>query len=178
NCTAKCPFDASYEVLNERLFNQTLVPVAKQYTLTPLTKNTASGFPTKAVFVHDEMLSAAHALLKQPFPKFFVFDPKVHGDWSLNRLQFVADCLNEMEEVQVWVGDTYEVLMSKGVGQVLTQDTPNLKLKELLAPFLPRWEPVAKFVDIEISEKRLKRFSRYWDKVGPIVMGDTQYRKP
>jgi deoxyribodipyrimidine photo-lyase len=83
-----------------------------------------------------------------------------------------------MEEVEVWAGDTYEILMSKGVGQVLTQDTPNLKIKELLAPFLPKWEPVAKFANVEISEKRLKRFSRYWEKVGPVVLGDALYRKP
>lgn len=172
NCAVACPFDASYEVLNDRLFNQTLVPVARQYTLTALPKNAVSGFPTKAVFIHDEMLSAAHTLLKQPFPKFFVFDPKVHGNWTLNRLQFMADCLSEMQEVEVWLGDTYEVLMSKGVGQVLTQDTPNLKIKELLAPFSPKWEPVAKLADVEISDKRLKRFSRYWDKVGPVVLGE------
>ena len=178
DCKAKCPFDASYEVLNDRLFNQTLVPVARQYTLTSLPKNAVSGFPTKAVFVHDEMLSASHALLKQPFPKFFIFDPKIYGEWSLNRLQFMADCLNEMEEVEVWSGDTYEVLISKGVGQLVTQDTPNLKIKELLAPFSPKWEPIAKFVDVELSEKRLRRFSRYWEKVGPVVLGDAIYRKP
>lgn len=172
DCQAQCPFDASHEALNDRLFNQTLVPVAMQYVLTPLPKKTMSGFPTTAVFVHDEMLSAAHALLKKPLPKIFVFDPAVHGAWSLNRLQFVADCLNEMEDVEVWLGDTYEVLMHRNVGQVLTQDTPNRKIRALLEPFLPKWEPVAKFVDVKISAQRLKRFSRYWEKVGPLVLGD------
>jgi hypothetical protein len=28
-------------------------------------------------------------------------------------------------------------------------------------------------VDIEVNPKRLKRFSRYWDKVGPYVLGVT-----
>lgn len=177
-CTVNCPFDASYEALNARLFNLSLTSAAKQYAVTPLPVNNISSFPTKAVFIHDEMLSAAHALLTMPFPKIFVFDPKIHGLWSLNRLQFIADSLNEMEEVEVWSGDTYEVLMSRGVGQLITQDTPNRQLKELLAPFLPKWEPPAKFADVEISEKRLKRFSRYWEKVGPIVMGDADYRKP
>lgn len=177
-CTADCPFDASYEQLNDRLFNQTLVPVAKQYSLTPIPKRTISGIPTIAVFVHDEMLSAAHTLLSKPLPKIFVFDPKIHGAWSLNRLQFVADCLSEMEEVEVWLGDTYDVLTARGVGQVMTQETPNCKIKELLAPFSPKWEPVAKFVDVDISPQRLKRFSRYWEKVGPLVLGDDSYRKP
>lgn len=172
NCKAQCPFDASNEALNDRLFNQTLVPVAKTYTLTPLPKKAVSGFPTVAVFVHDEMLSAAHAFLQQPFPKIFVFDPVIHGDWPLKRLQFVADCLSEMENVEVWLGDTYDILMQKGVGQVLTQDTANLKIKALLMPFSPKWQPVAKFTNVEISEKRLKRFSRYWEKVGPVVLGN------
>lgn len=178
NCQVKCPFDSSYEVLNDRLFNKTLVPIAKKYVILPLPKNAVSSFSTMAVFIHDEMLSAAHALLKQPFPKIFVFDPQLHGSWTLKRLQFVADCLSEMEQVEVWVGNTYEILMKKGVGQLITQDTPNLKIKELLAPFLPNWHPVAKFTDVEVSEKRLKRFSRYWEKVGPVVLGDEIHRKP
>ena len=177
-CKVECPFDASYEVLNDRLFNKTLVPIAKQYPILPVTTKSLSGHPAVAIFVHDEMLSAAHPLLKRPFPKFFVFDPEIHGNWSLKRLQFVADCLNEMEEVEVWIGDTYEVLMKRGVGQITTQNTPNRKLKALLQPFSPQWEPVEKFVNIDISSKRLMRFSRYWEKVGPLVLGDAEYRKP
>jgi deoxyribodipyrimidine photo-lyase len=111
--------------------------------------------------------------MQQPFPKIFVFDPQIHGTWSLNRLQFVVDCLSEMTSVEVWYGDTYDVLMGRGVGLVMTQDTPNRKIKELLAPFIPMWRPVPKFVNVKISEKRLKRFSRYWEKVGPLVIGDT-----
>jgi deoxyribodipyrimidine photo-lyase len=171
SCKAECPFDATYEVLNERLFDATLVPIAKKYTLTSIPRQMMSGHPTVAVFIHDEMLTAAHPLIKKPFPKIFVFDPQIHGTWSLNRLQFVADCLNEMEGVEVWSGDTYQVLMQRGVGQVMTQDTPNRKIKDLLEPFAPKWEPVAKFVDVEISSKRLQRFSRYWEKVGPLVLG-------
>ena len=173
NCHVQCPFDASYEALNDKLFNQTLVPIAKQYVLPPLPRNKVSHFPTKAIFIHDEMLSSAHALLQKPFPKIFVFDPHLHGTWSLNRLQFVADCLSEMESVEVWVGDTYEILMQKGIGQLITQNTPNFKVKELLSPFVPDWQPVAKFVNVEISEKRLRRFSRYWEKVGPLVLSGT-----
>jgi deoxyribodipyrimidine photo-lyase len=169
-CKAECPFDASYEVLNDRLFDATLVPVAKQYTATTMPRPMMSGHPATAVFVHDEMLSAAHALLQQPFPKIFVFDPQLYGHWSLNRLQFVADCLNEMDGVEIWVGDTYEVLMQRGVGRIMTQDTPNLKIKTLLEAFAPKWEPVPKLVNVEISSKRLQRFSRYWEKVGPLVM--------
>ena len=119
------------------------------------------------------MLSSAHSLLQKPFPKIFVFDQKLHGTWSLNRLQFMADCLNEMESVEVWFGDTYEILMQKGIGQLITQDTPNLKIKELLSSFVTEWQPESRLVNIEISEKRLNRFSRYWEKVGPIILNVT-----
>jgi len=178
SCNVECPFDASHETLNDRLFNKTLVPVAKQYPIVPIPNKMLSGHPAVAIFIHDEMLSAAHPLMKRPYPKFFVFDPEIHGKWSLNRLQFVADCLNEMEEVEVWIGDTYEVLMKRGVGQITTQNTPNRKLKAILQPFSPQWEPVEKFVNVEISSKRLMRFSRYWEKVGPLVLGDAADRKP
>jgi deoxyribodipyrimidine photo-lyase len=60
--------------------------------------------------------------------------------------------------------------MQKGIGQVITQNTPNFKIKELLSPFVPDWQPVLNLVNVEISEKRLKRFSRYWEKVGPLVL--------
>jgi deoxyribodipyrimidine photo-lyase len=170
NCLVRCPFDASYETLNDRLFNQTLELAAKKYASPPLQRNKVSHFPTKAIFVHDEMLSSANSLLQKPFPNIFVFDPKIHGTWSLNRLQFVADCLSEMESVEVWIGDTYEILMQKGIGQLITQDTPNLKIKELLSPFVPEWHSVPRLINVEISEKRLKRFSRYWEKVGPLML--------
>ena len=177
-CTAACPFDASYEALNERLFKAALLPTAKQYTLRPPAKHAISGVSGLAVFIHDEMLSAAHVLLMKPLPKIFVFDPQIHGEWSLNRLQFVADCLSEMEDVEVWLGDTYEVLTARGVGQVITQDTPNTKIKQLLMPFSPEWQPATKFAEVEISRQHLKRFSKYWEKVGPLVLGDADFRKP
>ena len=35
-----------------------------------------------------------------------------------------------------------------------------------------QWQPEVKFTDAEISEKRLKRFSRYWSKVGQETFGE------
>lgn len=171
SCQVKCPFDDTYEALEKRLFTQVAAPTAKQYAIKPLPMRMPSSFKTIAILVHDEMLSAAHDLMKKPFPKIFVFDPQLYGNWPLNRLQFMADCLSEMDGVEVWLGDTHEVLIGRGVGQVITQDTPNTKIKELLSPFFPQYEPIAKLVNVEISEKRLKRFSRYWEKVGPILLG-------
>ncbi|WP_036301736.1 FAD-binding domain-containing protein [Methylotenera sp. L2L1] len=171
-CTVQCPFDASYEALSARLFTPSVASSTKQYPLKSLPMKAAHDFQANAIFVHDEMLSAHNELMGKPYPKIFVFDPVLCGHWSLNRLQFVADCVNEMMNVEVWVGDTHEVLMRKGVGQVLTQDTPNLRIREILAPFAPRWQPVQKLVNVRISERRLKRFSRYWEKVNPLLMAD------
>lgn len=89
----------------------------------------------------------------------------------------MADCLNEMEDVQVWRGDTRQVLQERGIGQVITQNTPNLAIKELLQPYTPKWQPESVLVNAKFSEQRLKRFSRYWEKAGPLLLDDAVQRK-
>jgi deoxyribodipyrimidine photo-lyase len=169
-CTAKCPFDTDYETLKERLFTQAPAAQAKQYLITPPLMRPPSGHTAVAVYVHDEMLSATNPLLNQPFPKIFIFDPEIYQHWPLARLQFIADSLSEMMNVEVWLGDTYEVLMQRAVGKVISQDTPNLKVKQLLSSFSTKWQAVPKLADVELSEKRLRRYSRYWEKVGPVLL--------
>jgi deoxyribodipyrimidine photo-lyase len=105
-------------------------------------------------------------------PKIFVFDDALYGKWPLKRLQFLADCLSELQEVEIWIGDTREILNERGVGQIITQDTPNRHVKALLESFNPIWQPEVKFAESEISENRLKRFSRYWSKVGTELFGE------
>lgn len=177
-CKVECPFDDSYENLFTKLFSDTVTVQPVKYPpprpVIPVDPNLTAF----ALLVHDEMLSSAHPLLRQPFTKIFVFDDHLHGRWALHRLQFMADCLNEMTGVEVWVGDTHEVLIQRSVARVESQNTPNMELKNMLIPFSPKWHPEPKLVDIEINPKRLKRFSRYWDKVGPILLGDSEYRKP
>ena len=169
-CTAKCPFDADYETLKERLFTETAPAEPKQYCLKHSAMRPNSPHTAVAVYVHDEMLSPINPILNQPFPKFFVFDPEVCKDWPLARLQFVADCLNEMMNVEVWIGDTYDVLMHRAVGKIISQDTPNSKIKQCLSGFATKWQSMPKLANIELSEKRLRRYSRYWEKVGPILL--------
>lgn len=169
-CFIECPFNASDEALSAKLFNTSISPAAKQYVVTHFPKKPVSISPAVAIFVHDEMLSATNPLFDKPFPKFFVFDPLIHGQWSLNRLQFVADCLSEIPNIEVWLGDTVDILMKRGVGRMITQDTPNRRVRELLEPFVPKYEPVPKLVNVEISPQRLKRFSRYWEKVSPHLL--------
>lgn len=176
-CKVSCPFDASYEVLSEKLFDNIAPTTSKKYKVSIPLKSAISMHQAVAIFVHDEMLSAAHPLMQNPMPKIFVFDDMLHGRWPLKRIQFVADCLSELQDIEVWMGDTPTVLKERGVGQVITQQTPNKQVKALLEPFNTTWQPEVKFANVVISEKQLKRFSRYWEKVGPAVLGD-HYRQP
>ena len=172
NCKVTCPFDASYEQLQVQLFSGAAPAVAKIHRVIMPEKVAISTHQAVAIFVHDEMLSSAHPLLRRSMPKFFVFDDLLHGKWPLKRLQFVADCLSELQDVEIWIGDTHEVLKERGVGQIFTQDTPNKQVKALLEPFNTQWINEVKFAESEISEKRLKRFSRYWEKVGVELFGE------
>ena len=169
-CFANCPFNASETVLSAKLFNTSISPGAKQFVVTHVPKKPFSLHAATAVYVHDEMMSSAHALFQNPFPKIFIFDPLLHGAWSLNRLQFVSDCLSEINGIEVWYGDTAEVLMKRGVGRIITQDTPNRRVRELLEPFVPKYEPVPKLAIVDVSSQRLMRFSRYWEKVSPYIL--------
>lgn len=173
-CRVKCPFDDSPENLQKRLFGDTLSARPVQYPPVRPVLSVVQGLSAFAVLVHDEMLSPAHPLLRRPFTRLFVFDDRVYGKWSIQRLQFMADCLSEMPGVEVWVGDLRDVLVQREIGRVETQDTPNQELRNELTPFAPIWHPEPRLVDIEVSAKRLKRFSRYWDKVGPHLLGTMQ----
>ena len=171
-CTANCPFDASHEELSLRLFANTAPASAKEHRVAMPDKAPLSTHRAVAIFVHDEMLSSAHPMLRKPMPKIFVFDEFLYDKWPLKRLQFLADCLSELQDVEVWIGDTRAVLNSRGVGQVLTQDTPNKQLKALLEPFNPIWQAEVKFTETDISDRRLKRFSRYWELVKVEIFGN------
>lgn len=172
NCKVKCPFDASYEKLNDSLLDFNNIEQAKKYKVAMPQKESISTHQARAIYIHDEMLSPAHPHMHKPMPKFFVFDEFLHHKWPLKRLQFIADCLNELQDVEIWIGDTRAILKDRGVGQVVTQNSPNLQLKALLEPFNPIYENEIAFSTVEVSEKRLKRFSRYWEKVGAEMFAD------
>lgn len=176
-CKVKCPFDASYETLQEKLFADVSMQKAKTHRVNMPDKIPISTHQAVGIFVHDEMLSSAHPLLRRSMPKFFVFDDLLHGKWPLKRLQFVADCLSELQDIEIWIGDARVVLKERGVGQVFTQNTPNRQLKALLEPFNAQYINEVKFAESDISEKRLKRFSRYWEKVGVELFGQQALAK-
>jgi deoxyribodipyrimidine photo-lyase len=177
-CQAECPFDDSYEALQSRLFDAPAPLSAKRYPIHAVSSAVPAQGEETIVLFHDEMLSPAHALLRHHGPKCFVFEPALHGDWSLKRLQFVADCLSEMEDVQVWQGSLDAVLRQYGAAGVVTQRTPQTDLMALLQGCEVAWQPEPEFAPVALGDRHLKRFSRYWEKVGPLLLGDTAYRKP
>ncbi len=171
-CKINCPFDETYDLLRKKLF--TLAPPKRLEPVKNLgiPKSQFSGENAVAIYIHDEMLSATHPLASQSIPSIFVFDKNVHAKWPLKRLQFVADCLSELPNIEIWMGDTVEILKARGIGKLITQDTPNLQIKRLLSPFKTNFEPETKLFEAEISSKRLKRFSRYWEKSGRELFGE------
>jgi deoxyribodipyrimidine photo-lyase len=173
NCQEACPFDDSYEALSDRLFEASSAPVKiyKKPTLRPSTK--IAGQHT-IVLIHDEMLSSENACYAMPHRQVFVFDPDLQQEWALHRLQFIADCLMEMPEVEVWVGHTSDVLQSLGAANIVTQNTPNLLFKSQLQAYQVDYlaEPPAYDAELanKITAKDLKRFSKYWAIVGSAIL--------
>ena len=172
NCQVICPFNDSYEALNTKLFDEISPPEQRTYPTIKMVRQTPMSVTAKAVFVHDEMLSPNNPILGEMLHRIFIFDPAFHGKWSLNRLQFVADCLAEMPDIEVWKGETRETLQRRGVGQAISEFTPNRALKATLLPFATNWFPKEKLITVEISSRRLERFSRFWQKVGPTLLGE------
>jgi deoxyribodipyrimidine photo-lyase len=91
---------------------------------------------TSICLLHDEMLNPEPALLQQhaALPRVFVFDmgSDAYGRWSLKRLQFMADCLVEIPELQVYRGHLTQVLVQLQVGEVYTQATPACQLSTIV----------------------------------------------
>lgn len=178
NCKANCPFNKSYDALSQELFRPSNAPIKiyKNALLPdshqPSDSNMAA--PHTVVLFHDEMLSPSHTLYQHSAQKIFIFDLGLYQGWALHRLQFIADCLAEMPEVEVWQGNTIEVLRFLGVKNVLTQNTPNLNIKKLTrhlpVEFLEEAEPYSAKTSQRLMDKNIKRFSKYWDIVGPEIL--------
>lgn len=181
-CRVACPFNASYETLEQRLFT---VPT----TQTTPDSTTAANLPAEnrvqsvnnrmeheqinhadnIIWLHDEMLSPTHALMTGKAPAVFVFDPALYAQWPLKRLQFMADCLAEIPEAELWLGSTAQVLESYLQRHILSQDTPNTTLKMAVNDTRLSWVKESGLYDIAFSDHELMRFSRYWKKVEPLV---------
>jgi deoxyribodipyrimidine photo-lyase len=173
NCQASCPFKHSYESLNAVLFEPSTAPAKisspQDFPATSPLKGTES-----IVLFHDEMLSISHPLYQRKGRKVFIFDPHVYQDWALHRLQFLADCLAEMPEVEVWAGDRLAVLKVLNAGSVETQMTPNTALRKQLSAcnttYVAEQSIYPETVREKLHRKGMVRFSKYWNEVGAEVL--------
>lgn len=172
-CQAACPFKKSYEELDASLFRPTTAPARVTSSQRFQVDFKHQGNEMVVLFT-DEMLSPAHPLYQREQKKIFVFDPLHYKNWSLNRLQFIADCLAEMTEVEVWIGDTLAVLNALNCGHVATQSTPNMTLKHLLSKCRVTYidEPAiySEVTQEKLHTKGLMRFSKYWNYVGEEIL--------
>lgn len=173
DCEAICPFSESYESLNEKLFQPSLAPAR----INPRSIIPIHFQPTgleHIILFHDEMLSPSHVLYQRNQRKIFVFDQVHYKGWALNRLQFIADCLVEMPDIEVWLGDTLEVLTHLHAGKLETQKTPNTDLNQLLAKcnviYVEEPEIYSKSLSEKLHSKGLIRFSKYWNQVSQEIL--------
>lgn len=173
DCQARCPFKHSYESLNLALFEPSTAPASISPSQDVPQTTTINGTEHIVLF-HDEMLSITHPLYQHQARKVFIFDPYFYQDWALNRLQFVADCLSEMPEVEVWAGDRLAVLKLLNAGSIETQMIPNTLLRKQLSLCKVSYVAEASIYPEKIKEKLhqkgIVRFSKYWNEVGAEVL--------
>ncbi len=124
------------------------------------------------LLVHDEMLSEAHLNLcaegtKSPFSTlFFVFDPLwlAQEGWRLKRIQFVADALAEMPQIEIYNAPIAEIVQQKALTGLVTIDSPNPHIRAMIAragvPCSFTSEPAFANCDGKVT-----RFMHYWKKV-------------
>ncbi len=180
NCTAKCPFVDSYENLASDLFKENTEGLySYEETHTP-PQSIKKGTNTVILF-HDEMLSSAHDLLDRSEKKIFIFDPDFYKTWSINRLQFMADCLIEIPGLEIWHGSFREVLKQLNCKKIVTQKTPNLKLMDLINGYEIELIDEDKIYPDEVyaklSRTNLKRFSKYWSLVSSHFLVE-EFKQP
>jgi hypothetical protein len=133
------------------------------------------------VWIHADCLAADNpALLKYPDARaVFVWDEEeIEAErWTLKRIQFLYECLLEMP-VEIHrgpvTGRLAELLTGSEAVKIATVDSVNPRFraqrKELEKSFTVEVLPAVPFVDYR-GNLDLKRFSRYWKRVEPVVFG-------
>ena len=127
---------------------------------------------------HDEMLNPEHPLLAlyPDIPRVFIFDTaQLERDgFSLQRVQFIADCAVEIPGVQVFKGLTKDILIGLNAEMIITQKTPQLHVSSSLSSFKVQWHDEPEFVSFR---GKLKRFMHYWKAVEPKLIGASQLQE-
>ena len=194
---AGCPFEASYEVLQERLFRPVERHPDAPHCSTPQPAPLLSaGAPQLAplrrplVWVHGEALGPANPALRAhpAAPAVFVFDAALIAGTTATtggaalapgRLRFLRECLAELP-LQVREGDVSAELLAAaaaaGADGIVTSAAVDPRFREIAAQLeaalpLQVLEPEP-FVALPLQgpvAPDLRRFSRYWRRAEPLV---------
>jgi hypothetical protein len=130
------------------------------------------------VWIHTDALnSRLIEAAGQGTPALFVFDPEQIAGWSLNRIQFVYECLLELP-VEIRRGpaltEIQRFAIENGCSQLLVSASPDPWIRhtvERLRASLPvQLQQPEPFVDLPPGID-LKRFSRYWQKAEKKLIG-------
>lgn len=201
-----CPFDASYEALQARLFRpqdpwaEAVVPPSL-----PLPAAPVSPPRRPLVWVHGEALGLANPALRAhpDAPALFVFDTELiegrtatsggHAEagggpvpLAPGRLRFLRECLAELP-VAVREGDVARELLAAaaaaGADAIVTSRAVDPRFAAIaarVAAALPlRILEPEPFVDLPregAGAPDLRRFSRYWRRAEPRVWGEAGLR--
>jgi deoxyribodipyrimidine photo-lyase len=184
DCTAKCPFDADYDTLQRRLFGGNVAPLkpgSASETPRPAIMNHTVDVSrsSSVVWIHDAAISATDPALlaaADAMPVFVFDQPALHREpWAFHRLAFLRDGLLDLFAVRpgfATVGDPVEVLKATHAKVVHVSDHPNPWVRETIAALQEIAEVVVhpRPVLAEYAEEP-RRFSRYWDRVAPQILG-------
>ena len=195
DCAAKCPFDASYEALQHSLFGGSHAPLDRGERPSqdiapsppPIAASTFEVPETDAVvWLHDAALSWDEPALKANpnAAVLFAFDASSLAEepWAFHRLAFVRDGVREVFEripnatKLLVAGNTLEevrALMKATAATTLhVTEHPNTAvvgvietLKQEFSVIVHPRPTFASYAD------EPRRFSRYWEKVAPQVLG-------
>jgi deoxyribodipyrimidine photo-lyase len=188
-----CPFEASYEQLQGRLFPQSGDVAAapdNPGTALPAPAPPAPVLPAPRrplLWIHGEALGPANpALRAHPgAPALFVFDSELLAGRTATtggrplapgRLRFLRQCLAELP-LHVREGEAAAAVMAcaaeLGADGVVTSAAVDPRFAASAAAIAERLPlqvlPVEPFVDLELPAAGLRRFSRYWRRAEPLV---------
>lgn len=127
------------------------------------------------IWLHPDCLAADNpAYLKSPgAPALFVFDEaEIEAEaWSLKRIAFLYEALLELP-CEIARGQVVEHLLARQPGRIVTVDSVNPRFRAYVQQLQKQVPvevlPAVPFVDYR-GHLDLKRFSRYWKRVEPVV---------
>ncbi len=189
-----CPFDQSYEALEQSLFprlhsraDASAAPTPPTpYVRPPQTTTQATPAGKPLLWHHTDSLNPASSLVTESIhtPATFIWDTGwlIPDQISLKRVVFLAECLQQMPgTIDMRVGEPADQLLAAaraaGADYILAQRTPDPRLNAAAAT-VARQVPIVWFDPPPFVESSrgfdLKRFSRYWKRAGDSAMQPTR----